>query len=147
MTSNTLKPSCPHRGSTRKCRQGREGSRALDRPRSPAGRRLGRKGESGGSRFLKSSAVFSPSLPASFKRSCAVCFHWRLAGFVLGQIRGGFACREAAASSHRVSLVLCVDAFRCLQLSPCRGTARLGRSSKPHGMKWRLLEARRKVQY
>nr|KAF6410491.1 hypothetical protein HJG63_009032 [Rousettus aegyptiacus] len=39
--------------------------------------------------------------------------------------------------------VLCVDAFRCLQLSPCRGTRRV-RSSKRHGMKWRCLEARRK---
>lgn len=48
---------------------------------------------------------------------------------------------------HRIWLVLCVDAFRCLQLSPCRGTARLVRSSKGHGLKWRSLEARRKVQY
>lgn len=47
---------------------------------------------------------------------------------------------------HRVLLVLCVDAFRCLQLSPCRGTRRV-RSSKRHGMKWRCLGARRKVQY
>lgn len=51
-----------------------------------------------------------------------------------------------AALFHRVLLVLCVDAFRCLQLSPCRGTRRV-RSSKRHGMKWRCLEARRKVQY
>lgn len=51
-----------------------------------------------------------------------------------------------AAVFHRVLLVLCVDAFRCLQLSPCRGTRRV-RSSKRHGMKWRCLEARRKVQY
>lgn len=48
---------------------------------------------------------------------------------------------------RRISLVLCVDTFRCLQLSPCCGTARLVRSSKHHGMKWRFLEARRKVQY
>lgn len=51
-----------------------------------------------------------------------------------------------AALFHRVLLVLCVDAFRCLQLSPCRGSRRV-RSSKRHGMKWRCLEARRKVQY
>lgn len=96
--------------------------------------------------------LLSP-LPASLETNSTMCFCSRLTGyFVMGQISRGFACYEEAETGtaelfHCISLVLCVDTFRCLQLSPCRGTARLVRSSKRHGMKWRFLEARRKVQY
>lgn len=141
----------PHAARTGQCR---EGSRRPVDPEIPS-RRGPRVKEESELWLLVHGVwgVFSVPSPCLFQKKphgvsvfragrefCNGSDKWRMCAF-----RGGGD--GTAGLFHRVWLVLCVDAFRCLQLSPCRGTARLGRSSKGHGMRWRSLEARRKVQY